>query len=130
MQTAKILVVEDERHIARLLEFVLQKAGYDLSICHSAERALIELEKGHPDAIVLDLILPGMSGLEFLRLIRAPPRCCASAVIVLSSHWLEQGGASLAESGATARCTKPIAPSSLLRKLKELGIHPSKPLET
>ena len=59
----RIMIVEDERHIARLLEFVLQKAGYELSVCYSGEQALRELCESSPDAIVLDLVLPGMTGL-------------------------------------------------------------------
>jgi CheY-like chemotaxis protein len=129
LRPTRILVVEDERHIARLLEFVLRKAGYELSICHSAEEAIEEIQKRHFDALVLDLVLPGMTGLEFLRIIRGKPYCCTSAVIVLSSQWLHGESASLQEAGATVQCSKPIAPSSLLRKLIELGIHRSMPLE-
>lgn len=119
----RILVVEDERHIARLLEFVLCKANYEVTICHSAEEAILEFVKRPPDAMVLDLVLPGMTGLEFLRLIRAAPYCCSSAVVVLSGQRLEETTSALQEAGATAQCSKPIAPSSLLRKLGELGIH-------
>jgi len=129
VRPTRILVVEDERHIARLLEFVLRKAGYELSICHSAEEAILKIEKSQPDALVLDLVLPGMTGLEFLRLIRAAPYCCACPVVVLSSQWLEETGATLRTAGATAQCSKPIAPSSLLRMFRELGVHQSTSLE-
>ena len=125
IRQTRILIVEDERHIARLLEFVLRKADYEVTTCHSAEEAVLEMGKVHPDALVLDLVLPGMTGLEFLRLIRAAPYCCSSAVVVLSSQWLEGTTLMLQEAGATAQCSKPIAPSSLLRKLRELGIHHS-----
>jgi CheY-like chemotaxis protein len=128
-RATRVLVVEDERHIARLLEFVLRRAGYALRICHSAEDALIEMSSFTPDALVLDLILPGMCGIDLLRMIRAAPYCCTGAVIVLSSHWLDRADESLKEAGATVHCSKPIAPSSLLRKLEELGVHPSTPLE-
>jgi len=127
---ARILVVEDERHIARLLEFVLRKADYEVATCHSAEEAILEIDKMQPDALVLDLGLPGMTGLEFLRLFRAAPYCCSSPVVVLSGRWLEGTASTVKEAGATAQCSKPIAPSSLLRKLRELGIHPSIAVET
>ncbi len=128
-RATRILVVEDERHIARLLEFVLRKVGYELSVRHSAEEALLEMERRKFDALVLDLMLPGMSGLQFLRLIRAAPYCFAGAVVVLSGQWFEETETTLLEAGATAQCSKPIAPSSLLRKLRELGIHESTPQE-
>jgi DNA-binding response OmpR family regulator len=124
------MVVEDERHIARLLEFVLLKAGYEPRVCHSAEAALLEIEKAHPDALVLDLVLPGMMGLDFLRLIRSAPYSFASSVVILSGQWLEETSSALREAGAAAQCSKPIAPSSLLRKLRELGIHASMAVET
>ena len=129
VRPTRILVVEDERHIARLLEFVLRKAGYELSVCHSAEDAILKIEQSRPDALLLDLVLPGMTGLEFLRLIRGAPYCCACAVVVLSSQWLEEPGATLRAAGATAQCSKPIAPSSLLRMFRELGVHQSTSLE-
>lgn len=126
---ARILVLEDERHIARLLEFFLSKGGYDLTICHTGEQALLEIEKQKPDALVLDLVLPRMTGLEFLQTVRSDPYSCQCVVIVLSSHWLEQAETSVANSEVSAFCSKPIAPRSLLRKLEELGVHPCLPQE-
>ena len=125
----RILIVEDERHIARLLEFVLRKAGYELCICHSAEDALEEIGKSKPDALVLDLFLPGMAGIDFLRAIRSAPHLCECVVVTLSSHSLDQLDTALTEAGATAQCSKPIAPSTLLKKLQQLGVHQSRPHE-
>jgi DNA-binding response OmpR family regulator len=130
MRPGRIMVVEDERHIARLLDFVLRKAGYELSVANSAEKALEEIEVYKPDALLLDLVLPGMSGLEFLRLIRAKPSLSTCVVIVLSGHWFEHTDATLAEAGASAQCSKPIAPSTLLRKLRELSVYPVMPEES
>jgi DNA-binding response OmpR family regulator len=124
VRAGRILIVEDERHIARLLEFVLRKAGYDLCIANSAELALVQIEEFTPDALLLDLFLPGMSGLEFLRIFRERPSCASSVVIVLSSHSFEQTEAMLTAAGANAQCSKPIAPSTLLLKLQEFGVHP------
>jgi len=127
---ARILVVEDERHIARLLDFVLRKAGYELSVATSAEQALVEIEKSRPDALLLDLVLPGMSGLEFLKIFRSKPSFSSCIVIVLSGHWFEHTDETLAGAGASAQCSKPIAPSTLLRKLWELGVDPLLPKES
>jgi two-component system, OmpR family, phosphate regulon response regulator PhoB len=126
----RILVVEDDRHIARLLDYVLTRAGYDLRVVHTAENALIEMADCRPDALLLDLVLPGMTGLEFLRTIRAAPRFSDCVVIVLSGQWVEQDEARLAEAGASAQCSKPIAPSTLLRKLQAFGVCPSMPSQT
>jgi len=125
----RIMIVEDERHIARLLEFVLQKAGYEPSICYSGEQALREICESRPDAVVLDLVFPGMTGLDFLRAIRTAPYSCDCVVVTLSGHPLEKMGDELTEAGATAQCSKPIAPSTLLRKLQQLGVQRSRSLE-
>jgi CheY-like chemotaxis protein len=122
VRPGRVLVVEDDRHIARLLDFVLRKAGYELTVANSAEQALVEIQRCKPDALLLDLVLPGMTGLEFLRIIRAEPYLAKCVVIVLSGHWFEQTDATLAEAGASAQCSKPIAPSTLLRKLRDFGV--------
>lgn len=121
----RILVVEDDRHIARLLDYVLRRAGYELRVAHSAEDGLAEMVDCIPDALLLDLVLPGMTGLDFLRTIRAAPYRSECVVIVLSGHWVKQAESTLVEAGASAQCSKPIAPSTLLRKLRDFGVFPS-----
>ena len=123
------LVVEDERHIARLLDHVLRKEGYSVTAVHDAEKALAAIEARTPDAILLDIVLPGMSGLDLLRHIRLDPRFGSLVVIVLSGHWFKHDDPTLADAGATAQCPKPIAPSKLLRKLQECGMTPLLPSE-
>jgi two-component system response regulator ArlR len=120
----RILVVEDERHIARLLDHVLSKEGYDVAVVHDGETALETIGVHQPDALLLDIGLPGISGLDFLRQIRQNARWRDLVVIVLSAHWFEYDDPSIADAGATAQCPKPIAPSKLLRKLRECGISP------
>jgi DNA-binding response OmpR family regulator len=128
-RAGRILIVEDDRHIARLLDFVLRRAGYELTVANTAEQALTELESCKPDALLLDLVLPGMTGLEFLRVVRSRSHFASCVVIVLSGHWFEQTDATLFEAGATAQCAKPIAPSSLLRKLRDFGVTALMPQE-
>ena len=120
----RVLVIEDERHIARLLNHVLSKEGYDVAVAHDAESALETIASYEPEAILLDIGLPGISGLDFLRQIRHEGRWERVVVIVLSAHWFEHDDPSIADAGATAQCPKPIAPSKLLRKLRECGISP------
>jgi DNA-binding response OmpR family regulator len=130
MGSGKILVVEDERHIARLLGHVLSKEGYEPRVSHDAETALEILPLYQPDAILLDIGLPGISGLDFLRTIRKDPRWAKLTVIVLSAHWFDHDDPSLSDAGATAQCPKPIAPSKLLRELRACGITPVRPEST
>lgn len=120
----RVLIVEDERHIARLLDHVLRKQGYEVSVTYSAEQALTEIETFLPRALLLDIGLPGMSGMDLLKHIRRDPRWSQLVVIVLSGHWFKHDDPSLVEAGATAQCPKPIAPSKLIRTLQECGVSP------
>jgi CheY-like chemotaxis protein len=122
---AKVLVVDDERHIARFLEFVLTKAGYEVALAYNGEQALAAVEAFAPDVVLLDLVLPGLTGLEVLKRLRADSGHAALAVMVLSAHSFGEVPAELREAGANAHCTKPIAPSTLLKKLADLGVPPS-----
>jgi CheY-like chemotaxis protein len=122
---AKVLVVDDERHIARYLEFILRKAGYEVALAYNGEQALAAAEAFDPDVVLLDLVLPGLPGLEVLKRLRADFGHAALAVMVMSAQSFEEVPAELREAGANAHCTKPIAPSILLKKLVDLGVPPS-----
>jgi DNA-binding response OmpR family regulator len=125
IRQSRILVVEDEKHIARLLEHVLVREGYLVSVVHDAERAFELIGDFSPEALLLDLILPGMSGFDLLRQLRQHARWSSLVVIVLSAQWFNHDDPALAAAGATAQCPKPIAPSKLIRKLRECGIPPT-----
>ncbi len=119
---ARVLVVEDERQTARLLEFILNKEGYLVARAADGPQALAAAEAFRPDALLLDLQLPGLSGLEVLRRLRADPARAGLVVLVLTASSFEVPPAAVLEAGADSHCTKPIAPSTLLRKLQELRV--------
>ena len=117
-------MVEDERHIARFLDYVLRKEGYEVEVEYDAERALKKAVSFRPHAILLDLVLPGMSGLEMLRALREDASTRDLIIIALSAQWFWRDEQALHDAGANAHCAKPIAPSTLIRKLHEFGIDP------
>ncbi|MEP6901181.1 MAG: response regulator [Actinomycetota bacterium] len=122
MSHAKILIVEDERHISRFLEFILAKEGFKLFTANNGKKALEALEEFKPDAILLDLGLPDMSGMDLLKEIRSTKNHQTVKVIVISATLYEGMSEQLSEAGADAQCSKPIAPSTLLRTLQNLNI--------
>ena len=124
-QPGRILVIEDERHIARFLEFVLKKAGYEVAVAYNGPQALAAAEPFEPDAVLLDLVLPGMSGVEILKRLRADSRHAGIVIVVLSTRALGDLPDEVMEAGANAHCPKPIAPSTLLQKLLDLGVPPT-----
>jgi DNA-binding response OmpR family regulator len=117
-----ILVVEDERHIARLIEYFLTRAGYLVVTTETAEKGLEAIRESIPSAVILDLTLPGMSGLEFLKEVRKDQTLSGIKVIVATAHWFGTGDQTLKEAGADAFCSKPVSPTNLVKTLSDLGV--------
>ncbi len=124
IRKTKILVVDDERHIARFLEFVLKREGYDVAVAHDGDHALATVRSFRPDAMVLDVVLPKQSGLEVLKSVRSDPVHAHIKVLVLTAKSFEEGLEKMQQAGANSLCSKPIAPSVLLKTLSELGAAP------
>ena len=119
-RAARVLIVDDDPTILRLLEFQLNRAGYQVAIAYKGNVVLDRVRVFNPDAILLDLNLPDLSGSELLGRIRASEPERHRAILVLSAspnyditHRL--GDADSVES-------KPIAPSTLVKKLSSLGV--------
>lgn len=123
-RSSRVLVVDDERHTARLLEFILKRMGYQVAVAHDGESALTTATTYLPDAVLLDLELPRMSGIEVLRQLRERPIFPRMAVIILTARSFDTMPDELIEAGANTYCTKPIAPSTLSRTLNELNVPP------
>src|ERR687885_2636111 len=81
----RVLVVEDEPIIRRFLEEGLTDAGFHVITAHNGAVALDRVEEHQPDAVLLDLLMPVMDGLEFLRERQQQPRLAALPVVVLSA---------------------------------------------
>jgi DNA-binding response OmpR family regulator len=119
------LLIEHERHIAKFLEFVLTKAGYEVAVAYNGLQALAAAEPFEPDAVVVDLVVPGMSGLEILKRLRADSRQASPVIILFGARALGDLPDEVLEAGANAYCTKPIAPSTLLKQLRDFGVPPT-----
>src|SRR5262245_28946192 len=124
IRPARILVIEDQRHIARFLEFVLQKEGYQVHIAYDGEQGLAAIAEHEPDAVLLDLALPKVSGLEVLKTLREDQRHTDLPVGILTSRPFEEMPAESLAAGASFHCTRPIAPSTLIKKLIDYNVPP------
>jgi len=124
MRAARVLVVDDERHVARILEFVLKKAGYEVAVAHDGIQALGEVKRFAPDAMLLDLVMPRLSGLDVLKHLRADQQYARLVIVVLTARSFEDLSQEISTAGADLHCEKPVAPSTLLRRLSELGVSP------
>ncbi len=100
------------------------KEGYEVFTARDGEEALESIARCNPSALLLDLVLPGMSGMDVLQSIRSDRRYDSLVVIVLSARSSAEDSAALSASNVQALCPKPVAPSTLLKKLTEFGIRP------
>jgi two-component system, OmpR family, phosphate regulon response regulator PhoB len=117
---ATILVVEDEPAIQELIAINLEHAGYQPVQAADAEQALAIVRDAVPDLILLDWMLPGMSGMEFARRLRADRRTQQVPVIMLTARAEEQDKLAGLETGADDYITKPFSPRELNARIKAL----------
>jgi DNA-binding response OmpR family regulator len=122
---SRVLVVEDQRHLARFLQYVLEGAGYEVCNAYDGEQALSEVDRFRPDAVVVDLVLPGISGLEVLRRLRAERKAKKLVILVLTPGHHRDIPPGLVEAGANAHCIKPVDPSCLLESLSHFQVPPA-----
>jgi two-component system KDP operon response regulator KdpE len=115
MGTARVLVVDDEAPILRALVANLRARGYQPDAAATGEDALKLAAKHHPDAVVLDLGLPGMSGIEVIRGLRGWTRV---PIIVLSARGAERDKVAALDAGADDYVTKPFGMDELFARLR------------
>jgi two-component system phosphate regulon response regulator PhoB len=118
MSKEKILVVEDEEDIRELLRYNLSKEGYQVSGAASGEGALKTARILQPDLMILDLMLPGVDGLEVCRLLKRDPRTQHLPIVMLTAKGEEADIVTGLELGADDYITKPFSPRVLLARVR------------
>ncbi len=118
--SATILLVEDEPGIQELVKFNLQQAGHAVIGALNAEQALSTIRETLPDLILLDWMLPGMSGIELAKRIRADSRTSSVPIIMLTARGEEQDKIAGLDTGADDYVTKPFSPRELIARIKAL----------
>ena len=113
-----VLVVEDEEDILALLQFNLMKAGYDVVCAADGEEGLQKLEEHPPDLMLLDLMLPGIGGLDICRKVRSDERTAKLPIIMLTARGEEVDVVQGLELGADDYMTKPFSIKVLLARIQ------------
>ena len=113
-----ILVVEDDRAIQEMLGIWLERSGYKVIQALSAEAGLQEIRRQLPDALILDWMLPQMSGLAMAKQLRADRRTRALPIILLTARGDEADKLAGLDRGADDYVTKPFSPKELLARIK------------
>ncbi|MPZ18874.1 MAG: response regulator [Luteitalea sp.] len=117
---SRVLVVEDDADIADLVRLYLQRAGHEVQCLHSGSEALHLMLQSTPDVVVLDRMLPGVDGLEILRLVRTTPELKGIPILMLTARAAEAERIQGLEVGADDYVTKPFSAKELVARVAAL----------
>lgn len=120
MSSTRIIVADDEKDIRELLEYSLKKEGYKVKVAADGNEVLKLVEKGIPDIFILDIMMPGMDGIELCRKLREDARFDNSFIVILTARGEEYSEVAGFDAGADDYITKPIKLRSLARRLEAL----------
>ena len=118
--TAKILIIEDEDPLVTLISYNLEAAGYKVAATRSGDDAMMAVTEERPDLIILDWMLPGVSGIEICRQIRAGSETRALPVIMLTARGEETDRVRGLATGADDYMVKPFSVAELMARVKAL----------
>jgi len=118
MSRQSVLVVEDEEDIMEVIRFNLEKEGYEVHQALSGEKALQVIENNLPSLVLLDLMLPGINGLDLCRIFKQNDRTKAIPVIMLTAKSEDADIVAGLEMGAEDYITKPFSPRVLLARVR------------
>jgi two-component system phosphate regulon response regulator PhoB len=118
MAKAHILIVEDEEDIQELLAYNLGREGYRVTAVGSGEELVKKTRLGVPDLVVLDLMLPGMDGLEVCKLLKSDPKSRHVPIVMLTAKGEESDIVAGLELGADDYVTKPFSPKVLIARIR------------
>jgi len=118
--TKRVLIAEDEESIVASLDFLMRQCGFATRVARDGEAAIASLGDFRPDLVLLDLMLPGRSGLEVCRAIRADAALRATRVLMLTAKGGVHDQARGMEAGADDYLTKPFSTRELVARAKAL----------
>ena len=123
----KILIADDEPNQLELLSYNLVRAGFDVAQAHDGQAAMTMIEDWRPDLVVLDWMMPHMSGIELCRILRSRADTKLLPIIILSARG-EEGDRTLGlDTGADDYISKPFSPRELVSRVKALYGDPAPP---
>jgi two-component system alkaline phosphatase synthesis response regulator PhoP len=116
----RVQIVEDSPDIAELIRHYLLRAGYDTVVFGSGRDALLSARQTPPDLVVLDIMLPGMDGLQVCQALRSEPATAAIPILMLTAKGEEADRVRGLELGADDYVTKPFSPKELVARVAAL----------
>ncbi len=116
----RILVVDDEPDVLELVVYHLEKEAYRVDVADTGDKALKMARENLPSLLVLDLMLPGINGLEICRLLKRDPKTRDIPILMLTARAAEENRIKGLELGAHDYVTKPFSPRELVLRIKNL----------
>ena len=129
MAKARILIVDDEEDIRELVDLYLAREGFDTLMCETGEEALDLANKQTPDLVVLDLMLPGIDGLEVCRCLKAKRKTEAIPILMLTAKAEDSDVVAGLELGADDYVTKPFSGKVLAARVRRILKRQAQPQE-
>lgn len=120
MAKEKILVVEDDEDILELIDYNLKREGYQVVQAGSGEEAVAAVNRERPDLVVLDLMLPGMDGLEVCRHLKNTPETAGLPIVMVTAKGEESDVVAGLELGADDYLVKPFSPKVLVARIRSV----------
>ena len=118
MSKEKILVVDDEQDLVKLIRYHLEKDGYKVLSASNGEDALFLSRKERPELVILDLMLPGIDGLDVCKRLKADPELANTAIVMLTAKGEEVDITLGLKLGADDYVTKPFSPKELVARVQ------------
>ena len=118
MNRAHVLVVDDEPDLLELVQYNLAAAGYNVTCVSSGEEALAAMGSVRPELVILDVLLPGMDGLDVCKTLKGDTQTSAIPIVMLTARGDEADIVTGLEVGADDYITKPFSPRELLARIK------------
>lgn len=116
----RVLLIEDEPNIAEAIRFILSREGCEVMVEADGARALTRIADIAPDLVILDLMLPGMSGLEILSALRSNPATQALKVLMLTAKGQGRDREAAERAGVSAFMAKPFANADMRAQVRAL----------
>ena len=121
MAKARILIVEDEPNIVESLSFILRRAGFEVDTVTDGAEALDRVRRQAFEVLVLDIMLPGMNGLDVLKAIRSDQTLSSLPVVVLTAKGQANDRRTAEAIGASAFITKPFSNADVVERVSRLA---------
>lgn len=118
-----ILVIEDNPDNRNLVTWILEDEGYSVTCSETAELGIEELQRGMYQAVLMDISLPGMDGIEATQIIRGMERFHSLPIIALTAHAIKGETEKILASGVNQLITKPVDEELLITELSQLITH-------